>query len=121
MRDPFTGLYHTHFREFSPIHNRWLSEDPAGYADGLNLYAAYMGVNGVDPLGLDDYSGYGWGSSMETNIYDIIRIRSGELTPEEYGKELMERNKLAGMLVEGAVRTPLMVSDLNFNTQFYRC
>jgi hypothetical protein len=51
--DEFTGKYHTHFREFDPVHNRWLSEDPAGYADGLNLYAAYMDVNGVDPLGLD--------------------------------------------------------------------
>ncbi len=50
--DPFTGLYHTHFREYDAVHGRWLSEDPAGYADGLNLYQAYMGVNGRDPLGL---------------------------------------------------------------------
>lgn len=50
--DSFTGKYHTHHREFDPIHNRWLSEDPAGYKDGLNLYAAYMGVNGLDLLGL---------------------------------------------------------------------
>ena len=46
-RDRFTGKYHTHFREYDPLHARWLSEDPAGYADGLNLYNAYMGVNGV--------------------------------------------------------------------------
>jgi RHS repeat-associated protein len=51
-KDRFTGLYVTHFRSYSAIHGRWLSEDPAGYRDGLNLYAAYMGVNGVDPLGL---------------------------------------------------------------------
>ena len=52
-KDRFTGLYHTHFREYDPVHGRWLSIDPAGYRDGLNLYAAYMGVNGIDPLGLD--------------------------------------------------------------------
>jgi len=52
-RDRFTGLYHTYFRDYDPVHSRWLSEDPAGYADGLNLNAAYMDVNGVDPLGLD--------------------------------------------------------------------
>ena len=52
-RDRFTGKYHTHFREYDPLHARWLSEDPAGYADGLNLYNAYMGVNGIDPLGLE--------------------------------------------------------------------
>jgi len=53
-RDPFTGKYHTHFRDYDPLHNRWLNPDPAGYQDGLNLYAAYMGVNGLDPLGLID-------------------------------------------------------------------
>ena len=65
-KDRFTGLYHTHFREYDPVHGRWLSEDPAGYQDGLNLYAAYMGVNATDPLGtksrrkqvLDDYRQY---------------------------------------------------------------
>lgn len=52
VRDEFTGKYHTHFREYDPIHGRWLSEDPAGYRDGLSLYAAYMGVNDIDPWGL---------------------------------------------------------------------
>jgi RHS repeat-associated protein len=51
-KDPFTGRYHTHYRDFDPITNRWNMEDPAGYADGLNLYASYMGVNKRDPLGL---------------------------------------------------------------------
>ena len=50
-KDPFTGRYHTHYRDFDPITNRWNMEDPAGYADGLNLYASYMGVNGRDVLG----------------------------------------------------------------------
>ena len=51
-RDPFTGKYHTHFRDYDPLHARWLSEDPAGYPDGLNLLNAYFDVNGLDPLGL---------------------------------------------------------------------
>jgi RHS repeat-associated protein len=56
LREPLTGLYHTHFREYSNLHGRWLSEDPAGYADGLNLYAYCGGdaVNAVDPVGLED-------------------------------------------------------------------
>lgn len=49
-KDRFTGHYHTHFREYDPVHERWLSEDPAGYQDGLNLYAAYLGVNDTDVL-----------------------------------------------------------------------
>ena len=47
-----------------PLHARWLSEDPAGYADGLNLYNAYMGVNGVDPLGLEDRTARAYFNSM---------------------------------------------------------
>ena len=43
------------YNSLDPIHSRWLTPDPAGYRDGLNLYAAYMGVNGIDPLGLSLY------------------------------------------------------------------
>ena len=50
--EQFTNLYHTLFREYDAYHERWLSPDPAGYADGLNLYAAYMGVYNIDPMGL---------------------------------------------------------------------
>ncbi len=50
--DEYTGKYHTHYREYDPLHARWLTEDPAGYRDGLNLYANYGGVNNCDVLGL---------------------------------------------------------------------
>jgi hypothetical protein len=50
-REPFTNLYYGHNREYDPIHGRWLSEDPTGYVDGLNLYNAYMGVDQMDPNG----------------------------------------------------------------------
>lgn len=53
--DPLTLKNHTHYREYDPITSRWMSEDPAGYQDGLNLYAAYMGINGEDPLGLANW------------------------------------------------------------------
>ncbi|MCM8531198.1 MAG: hypothetical protein NE330_08575 [Lentisphaeraceae bacterium] len=49
--DPFTGLYHTHYREFDPVTNRWLTEDPSGMVDGFNLYGNYFGVNSADPDG----------------------------------------------------------------------
>jgi hypothetical protein len=56
-RDPYTGHYLTHYRVYDPHTARWLTHDPAGFQDGLNLYAAYMGVNGVDPLGLWKWDG----------------------------------------------------------------
>ncbi len=48
------GLYHLQARFYSPILRRFLSEDPAGFAGGLNLYAYAGGdpVNLMDPFGL---------------------------------------------------------------------
>ena len=50
--EPYTGMLHTHFRDYDWKTHRWDREDPAGYQDGLNLYGAYFDVNGVDPDGL---------------------------------------------------------------------
>ncbi|MCF7982595.1 MAG: hypothetical protein K9K86_11480 [Pseudomonadales bacterium] len=87
-RDPFTGHYHTHFRDYDPIHARWLSEDPAGYKDGLNLYAAYMGVNGVDALGLDITKGqmlacyYGMYGRNDPLLWAFLRHRGNHISME---------------------------------------
>jgi len=64
-RDEHTGLYHTHYRLYDPQHVRWLTPDPAGYRDGQNLYRFYAGPNGVDVLGLDEFTSNG------------VRIRTG--------------------------------------------
>jgi hypothetical protein len=72
-KDPFTGRYHTHYRDFDPITNRWNMEDPAGYADGLNLYASYMGVNGRDVLGLDLK---GSRRAIKSNPWNLLNIFS---------------------------------------------
>ena len=92
-RDQFTGMYHTHFREYDPLHGRWLSEDPAGYADGLNLYNAYMSVNGVDPLGLDthdDFENYWKGKPYVPDdkeikrLSDLLTFKEGALVFQMY-------------------------------------
>ncbi len=43
-KDPFTGRYHTHFRDYDPLTSRWNMEDPAGYADGLNRMVPIWGL-----------------------------------------------------------------------------
>ncbi len=50
-----TGLYYYRARYYSPLLQRFISEDPIGLAGGINLYA-YVDNNPIsfsDPLGLD--------------------------------------------------------------------
>ncbi|PXA79209.1 hypothetical protein DMC25_21860 [Caulobacter sp. D4A] len=68
---PELGLYHYKARAYSPALGRFLQPDPAGYIDGLNLYA-YVGgdpLNVTDPSGMNGERGtqelycYGGGSA----------------------------------------------------------
>ncbi len=52
--DPETGLYYAINRYYHPRLGRFISKDPLGYVDGMNMYA-YVGGNpasAMDPLGL---------------------------------------------------------------------
>ncbi len=53
-RDDVTGLYYFGFRYYAPWLGRWLSPDPIGAEDGLNLYQYVRNnpVNFTDPDGL---------------------------------------------------------------------
>jgi RHS repeat-associated protein len=54
-RDPSTGLYSFAARYYSPDLAHWIAPDPAGTADGLNLFAYVRG----NPLTLADPTGEG--------------------------------------------------------------
>ncbi|MNJ30066.1 hypothetical protein D3C77_246530 [compost metagenome] len=53
-----TGLYYYGMRYYAPWLQRWINPDPAGVADGLNLYAMVHGnpVGNVDQQGLTSVS-----------------------------------------------------------------
>jgi RHS repeat-associated protein len=52
--DPNTGLYYYRARYYDPKAARFASEDPIGFAGGVNFYEYVSGnpVNSTDPLGL---------------------------------------------------------------------
>lgn len=52
--DRSTGLYYYGARYYAPWQFRWLSPDPAGISDGLNLYAYVRG----NPITFNDAQGY---------------------------------------------------------------
>ena len=58
--DSETGLYAARARMYSAKLGRFISRDPTGYVDGLNLFFAYFIPNEVDPSGLstkwDDFN-----------------------------------------------------------------
>ncbi len=65
--DPDAGLYYYRARYYDPKTGRFISEDPIGFAGGINLYR-YVGNNPVnfkDPLGLSDMNDlFGLGTSI---------------------------------------------------------
>jgi RHS repeat-associated protein len=52
--DSETGLYHVRHRYLHPSLGRWITQDPAGYVDGMGLFEYVSGNVGtmVDPWGL---------------------------------------------------------------------
>jgi RHS repeat-associated protein len=52
--DEVSGLYYSLYRYYSPGSARWLTRDPLGLVDGLNVYAYVRGnpIRYSDPLGL---------------------------------------------------------------------
>jgi len=70
--DKETNLYYYRARYYDPITGRFLSTDPMGYQDSMNLYQAFNmnGVNFVDPMGekLDEHYAMRQNGVSETTI-----------------------------------------------------
>ena len=103
--DSETGLYYSRARYYDPDMGRFLSTDPLGYADGMNLYAYVRNnpINRVDPLGLtgsDRKSG-----TNDCRLYQLGSRHYGEHSCSSTGDapaSLDERKNDAVLLASGA-------------------
>ncbi|ELM1616959.1 RHS repeat protein [Salmonella enterica] len=116
-----TGLYYYGYRYYQPWAGRWLSSDPAGMVDGLNLFRMVRNnpVIFVDPDGLRPYLRTQLPGS---NLYEP-KLRTGEdrnrrgaspLIPSRVENSVVKGTpiKLEDALTEHALSTTPLLTDL---------
>jgi RHS repeat-associated protein len=99
-RDAETGLAYHGSRYYAPWLGRWLSPDPAGLADGANLYAYCRGdpVNRHDPTGTISWKTVGVIAAVVVVSVAVTVVTAGVAGPVIAGAA-------AGMLGSGAAAT----------------
>jgi RHS repeat-associated protein len=76
-----SGLYLAPYRAYDPTIGRWISRDPIAEKGGLNLYGYLRNrpIHSVDPLGLDDQSGWrSSGGGIDSDYNGPIIIINGD-------------------------------------------
>ncbi len=69
-----TGLYYYGYRYYQPWVGRWLSADPMGSADGLNLFCMVQNnpISFYDLMGLNKDDDRYWDKQSVTNYYEYL-------------------------------------------------
>jgi RHS repeat-associated protein len=82
--DPETEIYYFRARYYGPTLGRFLSEDPLGYVDGMNLYRGYFLPRYVDPSGTSISVRFasGLASTMGRAFHSLHGILDFEATDE---------------------------------------
>ncbi len=96
-----TGLYYYGYRYYQPWVGRWLSTDPAGTVDGLNLFRMVQN----NPVTCDD----GAGESTQNRNRDIFRLAAFGLHREDEG---MGASLSRGMKVTRAIAGGVAVAGI---------
>ena len=117
--DKETNLYYYRARYYDPITGRFLSTDPMGYQDSMNLYQAFNmnGVNFLDPMGtivrwsqmmgqknVERFSNTDWGAIW--NDTRDFRIRAGGVIQAGVGALMVKVAAVITVASEG-ILSPL--------------
>jgi insecticidal toxin complex protein TccC len=91
-----TGLYYYGLRYYVPWWHRWLSPDPAGVVDGLNLYcmARNSPVTFFDKVGLNNTNVNGVGASDYTDLvssFEMGDILFGLREPRDHALQALDK------------------------------
>ncbi|KAF5982997.1 insecticidal toxin complex [Fusarium coicis] len=109
-RDKETGLYYCNARYYAPWLGRWISPDPLGTKDGLNLYC-YCGndpVNYVDPTGTT-----GLFKAMRIAAVPLAKasMRMNEITKMSPGTDLFLRSWPSEFYKQPPMSHPAVIDD----------
>ncbi|MBD3360709.1 hypothetical protein GF366_02825 [Candidatus Peregrinibacteria bacterium] len=99
--DPETGFYYYRARFYDPQKGRFITRDPKGYVDGLNMYAFVSNnpVNMVDPRGTEE--------DDDNDDVDLSILEGDEL--EEYFQKQID-------IMENPFDRPIDIEDLDLET-----
>jgi RHS repeat-associated protein len=109
------GLDNHGFRYYDPEVGRYISRDPIGYGDGLNvyLYVHNNPINHIDPLGLSDAESQGaqeiFGSILDfgRSVQRFFRKAAGFFQNDDAGRAIAD---VAKPVIAGTVETSVNVT-----------
>ena len=105
--------YDLHFRDYDPDTAQFDAYDPSGMPDGMNRYAAYFGVNGVDPDGLQSNMIYNpkLGVQGSIGVWNLGNMQQGNLD-NLVGGDFFEKEILNKHLYKSSVNAVATMAAL---------
>jgi RHS repeat-associated protein len=99
--DEYTGLYYVRARWYDPSLGRFMSEDPAGFAGGVNPYtfADDDPIDGIDPSGMHGGTIFGW---IGKTLFGSIGEALGNVFSVFHGSKMPKAHPTFGGLARGA-------------------
>ena len=108
------GLYYYRARYYSPLMQRFISEDPISLDGGDSNFFAYAGndpIGFVDPLGLEKNGG-GWGRRVVQFWFEVADIRSAQQFWEDFSANQIKSGNWVGATVGDLCNVLITGSEL---------